>query len=362
MTPQNAATHPTIHPDGLPGDWRTWGTKFSARARPVCLSRPGIKLTVLRGEQNGTLFKIYTSKQPLSMSRMHDNDGPGSPDNNSAKEKVLDTRDPSLSEESGKGQPMLAKDGVTKIEALCKSSPRRQLTCRPGPQQRLPPLSALGRHLSRRLRLFVSPTYLWTDLMSRLQSTTTGVYLQFATSTFGRHSMLGTIGIINKIIAAVIKPVIARTADFTSRPTVLTAGLFFFTVGYIVVAAAQNVQDLAGGEVLYTIGSNTLGFIRGLLVADLTSLQNRGLVSGIMFLPFVPNGFISGYIAEGIGGLRGEGWRWGVRSFTCSEQAGRTVELTICSTACFASSSPSVSLRPLPSYTGVNGAPKSSVP
>ena len=170
----------------------------------------------------------------------------------------------------------------------------------------------MGIHLSRGLRILVSPYTCSTD--GSLQSTTTGVYLQFATSTFGRHSMLGTISIINKIIAAVIKPVIARCADFTSRPTVLTAGLFFFVVGYIVVAAAQNVNDLAGGEVLYTIGSNTLGFIRGLLVADLTSLQNRGLVSGIMFLPFVPNGFIAGYIAEGIGGLRGEGWRWGVSS------------------------------------------------
>lgn len=124
--------------------------------------------------------------------------------------------------------------------------------------------------------------------------------------------MLGTISTINFIIAAVIKPLLARCADLTSRPTTLAIGLFFFTIGYIVVASSQNVNDLAGGEVLYTIGTNGLSFVRGLLVADLTSLQNRGLVSGIMFLPFVPNGFIAGYIADGIGGLRGEGWRWGV--------------------------------------------------
>jgi hypothetical protein len=31
-----------------------------------------------------------------------------------------------------------------------------------------------------------------------------------------------------------------------------------------------------------------------------------------MTSPFVPSGFIAGFITDGIGGLRGEGWRWGV--------------------------------------------------
>lgn len=46
----------------------------------------------------------------------------------------------------------------------------------------------------------------------------------------------------------------------TSRPTALTSGLFFFVIGYIVVAASQSVKDLAGGEVLYTIGNTGMGF------------------------------------------------------------------------------------------------------
>jgi len=46
----------------------------------------------------------------------------------------------------------------------------------------------------------------------------------------------------------------------TSRPSALAIGLFFFTVGYIVVAASQSVEDLAGGQVLYTIGNTGLNF------------------------------------------------------------------------------------------------------
>jgi hypothetical protein len=46
----------------------------------------------------------------------------------------------------------------------------------------------------------------------------------------------------------------------SSRPTALTFGLTFFTIGYIVVAASQSVKDLAGGQVLYTIGNTGLNF------------------------------------------------------------------------------------------------------
>jgi MFS family permease len=131
------------------------------------------------------------------------------------------------------------------------------------------------------------------------------------------------------LVSAVMKPVYARVSDMTSRPTALASGLFFFTIGYIVVAASQSVKDLAGGEVLYTVGNTGMSFgelricsircisqtdrlAKSLIVADITNLQNRGLVQGLMTSPFIPNGFIAGFITHGIGGLRGEGWRWGV--------------------------------------------------
>jgi hypothetical protein len=53
-----------------------------------------------------------------------------------------------------------------------------------------------------------------------------------------------------------------QLCDMTSRPTALAIGLLFFTVGYIVVAASQSVENLAGGQVLYTIGNTGLNFGR----------------------------------------------------------------------------------------------------
>jgi hypothetical protein len=46
----------------------------------------------------------------------------------------------------------------------------------------------------------------------------------------------------------------------TSRSTGLATGLAFFTIGYIVVASSQSVENLAGGQVLYTIGNTGLNF------------------------------------------------------------------------------------------------------
>lgn len=62
------------------------------------------------------------------------------------------------------------------------------------------------------------------------------------------------------LVSAVGKPVYARVADMTSRPTALASGLFFYTIGYIVVASSRSVQDIAGGEVLYTIGNTGMSF------------------------------------------------------------------------------------------------------
>jgi MFS family permease len=55
--------------------------------------------------------------------------------------------------------------------------------------------------------------------------------------------------------------------------------------------------------------------VKSVIIADLTNLQNRGLVNGLVTAPFIPNGFIAGYITSGINGFEGSGWRWGYGMF-----------------------------------------------
>jgi MFS family permease len=53
-----------------------------------------------------------------------------------------------------------------------------------------------------------------------------------------------------------------------------------------------------------------------ILIGDMTNLENRGLVNGIVSLPYIPNAFIAGYISDGISAYgTGNGWRWGYGMF-----------------------------------------------
>ncbi|KIR69855.1 hypothetical protein I310_06420 [Cryptococcus deuterogattii CA1014] len=127
-----------------------------------------------------------------------------------------------------------------------------------------------------------------------LSQMTTYYYTAFATSAFGEHTILGTISVITGIMAGVAKPFLAKLADLFSRPWALALSVLFYTIGYIVVAASKNVGDVAGGEVIYTIGNTGLDFITSILLADITSLQCRGLVIGLYSLPFIPFAFVVG--------------------------------------------------------------------
>lgn len=87
-----------------------------------------------------------------------------------------------------------------------------------------------------------------------MRSDTTYVYLSFATSSFGEHSLLGTIQTADSIISTVCLPFIAKLADITSRPTAFLVVLAFYTVGLILIAASNTVNTVAAGQIIYTVG------------------------------------------------------------------------------------------------------------
>lgn len=148
-----------------------------------------------------------------------------------------------------------------------------------------------------------------------LSNATTYSFLPFATSAFNTHSLLGTIGVINSLIAAISQPFIAKICDLVSRPFALTGAVVLYALGFIVVAASKSVTDVAGGEVLYTMGNTGLQLVQLIIMADLTNMRNRGWVVGALSLPWIVNVFISAQIITGISGYTADGWRWGYGMF-----------------------------------------------
>ena len=105
-----------------------------------------------------------------------------------------------------------------------------------------------------------------------LSSNTVSNFFSFATSAFGKHSILGTVDVAIYVLGAVgacaslpdaipfsapfgdranvrftAKPFIAKLSDTASRPTAYLVSLLFYVLGFIVVASAQSVNALAAG-------------------------------------------------------------------------------------------------------------------
>ncbi|KXN85124.1 Siderophore iron transporter 3 [Leucoagaricus sp. SymC.cos] len=146
-----------------------------------------------------------------------------------------------------------------------------------------------------------------------LDGTTTYTYLAFATSSFGHHSLISTIQVAQSIIVAVGKPVIAKIADVRSRGSAYVIVLIFYVVGYIVIASARNTQAIAGGIVVYAVGYTGLQLLTQIVIADITTLKWRGLVSGLVSLPFVINAFVGSNVSTNV--LTHSSWRWGYGMF-----------------------------------------------
>ncbi|GMK54164.1 hypothetical protein CspeluHIS016_0107500 [Cutaneotrichosporon spelunceum] len=155
--------------------------------------------------------------------------------------------------------------------------------------------------------------YVWS-----LAVITTQIYAAFATSFWGKHTIIGLIAVINNLISAVIMPILAKICDMMSRPSGLLISGAFFTLGYVIVAAAPTIHAVVGGEAIYTAGRTGTYQVMHILISDMTPLRWRGVVLGAYALPFVLNGFVAGLITADIralSGAGGDGWRWGFGMF-----------------------------------------------
>nr|XP_018267067.1 uncharacterized protein I303_01050 [Kwoniella dejecticola CBS 10117]OBR89225.1 hypothetical protein I303_01050 [Kwoniella dejecticola CBS 10117] len=115
----------------------------------------------------------------------------------------------------------------------------------------------------------------------------------------------------NAIIIAVGKPLMAKLADVIGRAETFVIVTVLYVVGYIVIATANDVNQIAGGQVLYSFGYTGLQMLQQIVIADMTNLRWRGLVTGLVSAPFIINNFVSAEIAEGIL----PNWRWGYAMF-----------------------------------------------
>lgn len=151
--------------------------------------------------------------------------------------------------------------------------------------------------------------YVWS-----LAAITTQIYGALATSSFGKHTVVGTMGVINNIMAAVALPFLSKICDVASRPTGLAVGTLLFAVGYVVAASSPTIYAIVAGEAIFTAGRTGIYQIMHILISDISQLQWRGFLIACYALPWIVNGFLAGEITANIRALAvdSDAWRWGV--------------------------------------------------
>ncbi|KAF9065856.1 drug:h+ antiporter [Rhodocollybia butyracea] len=146
-----------------------------------------------------------------------------------------------------------------------------------------------------------------------LDGQTTWIYQVYATSSFNQHSLLGAVSTAQAIILACMKPVAAKIADTFGRAEAFTFLVFFYCLGYILLAACTNISTYAAGGIIYYVGYSCLEILIQIIIGDVTSLRWRSLLSSMYSVPFLVNWAVASNISADV--LARSGWRWGYGMF-----------------------------------------------
>ncbi|KAJ5382948.1 Major facilitator superfamily domain general substrate transporter [Penicillium concentricum] len=136
----------------------------------------------------------------------------------------------------------------------------------------------------------------------------------YVTSAFMLHSLTAATSIMANIIGGLSKIPLAKILDSWGRPQGMTLMLVIWVVGFIMMAACDNVQTYAAAQVFSSVGSQGVSYCLTVFISDTSALKNRALMLSFATSPYIITTWIGGPISQSV--LEGPGWRWGFGIFT----------------------------------------------
>ncbi|KAN0064471.1 hypothetical protein ACQY0O_002097 [Thecaphora frezii] len=150
--------------------------------------------------------------------------------------------------------------------------------------------------------------------MTSLDANTGYLYLNFACSEYGALASFSTVAIVQQMIFAVAKPPIAKLSDVFGRAEAYVLSLLLYVSGYAVVASTASLRSLIGGICLQSAGNTGVQVLQSIIIADTTTAKWRGLVIGIVNLPYLINFAVAGPLVDVV--MRHGSWRLGYAIWT----------------------------------------------
>ena len=106
----------------------------------------------------------------------------------------------------------------------------------------------------------------------------------------------------------------AKIANVFGRLEAFAISIFLYVIGYIQMAASNNVKTFASAQIFYSAGSTGAQILQQIFIADTSDLLNRALFSSLPDLPFLVTVWVGPPIANSL--LAHATWRWGYGIWT----------------------------------------------
>ncbi|KAL9937665.1 hypothetical protein V8E36_003210 [Tilletia maclaganii] len=152
-----------------------------------------------------------------------------------------------------------------------------------------------------------------------LENNVTYANLTQSTSLFNQFSWYPTLNVIQQVIIAVIKFPVAKLADVFGRAQGYVISIFFYVIGFILIASAQSINQTAAGVVFYAVGNSGTQIMQQIVLADWTPARWRGAAIGLVSMPYIINFAVAPRIVESLVNytdLTDQRWRWLAGMFT----------------------------------------------
>ncbi|KAL4926555.1 major facilitator superfamily domain-containing protein [Aspergillus undulatus] len=151
-------------------------------------------------------------------------------------------------------------------------------------------------------------------LVEGLLSAAGGILAPYVSSAFALHSLTPTVGIMSSAVGGVTNLTLAKILDAVGRPHGFLFCILLATLGLVMMTACNSIQAYASAQVLQTVGNNGILYTLTVLVAESSSLRNRGLIQALVSSPNLFTFFLAGPVTAAF--LNGPGWRWLFGLFT----------------------------------------------
>ncbi|KAF4988719.1 hypothetical protein FDECE_14954 [Fusarium decemcellulare] len=171
-------------------------------------------------------------------------------------------------------------------------------------------IKAMSEVITMKDRIFIFFGVFLIAYAYGLDGTVRYAYQPYATTEFNVHSLQSSVNTLRSVIAAAAQPTSAKIADVFGRVELICLSVFFYTLGTIVEAVAQDLATFSAGAVIYQIGYTMVILLVEVVIGDITSTRGRLFFSYIPALPFIINTWVSGDLTAAVLGVTT--WRWGI--------------------------------------------------